>query len=252
MNASDFPYLQHDGFIAMAHRGGAGEWPENTMPAFENAVALGYRYIETDVHTTRDGALIAFHDDRLDRVSNKNGRINELALIDVRAARIDGSERVPEMAEVLQSWPQIKFNIEPKDDAAVEPLCRLIKESNAIDRVCVGSFSGARIARAREILGPQLCTSMGPYDVARLRLAALGVPVGSFDAACAQVAPTHYGIPAASKAMVEAAHDRGMQLHVWTIDDPQEMRLFIDRGVDALMTDEPAILKSVLQSRDLW
>ncbi len=93
---------------------------------------------------------------------------------------------------------------------------------------------------------------MGPSEVLRLRLASLGVPVGDFSAACAQVACRHYGIPAADALMIRAAHKRGMQHHVWTIDDDTEMERLIDLGVDGIMTDQPARLKAVLQRRGLW
>jgi len=252
MHANNFPYLDHHGFIAIAHRGGAGNWPENSMLAFESAVNLGYQYIETDAHITRDGVLLAFHDDELDRVTDKQGRIVDLNYGQVAGAKIDGREPVPRLEQVRGTWPKIKFNIDPKHDAVVDPLCDLLKRMNAVDRVCIGSFSGARLIRARRNLGPSLCTSMGPREVLRLRLASLGVPVGSFSAACAPVARRHYGIPSADSGMIRAAHKRGMQLHVWTIDDDREMERLIDLGVDGLMTDQPSRLKAVLQRRGLW
>ena len=88
---AEFAFLDHPGPIAFAHRGGAGDWPENTMPAFAGAVALGYRYVETDVHVTADGVLLAFHDDRLDRVTDRAGVVRELPWSEVRQARVDGS-----------------------------------------------------------------------------------------------------------------------------------------------------------------
>ena len=195
---------------------------------------------------------MAFHDDKLDRVTDQVGRIADLNYADVKIARIDGVEPIPRLDEVLSSWPNVKFNIDPKDDASVEPLCKMLKHINAIERVCVGSFSGKRLRTIRKTLGPTLCTSMGPMEVLRLRLGGIGTPVGYFAAACAQVATQHYGIPAADKSMIRAAHRRGLQLHVWTIDDEYEMERLIDLGVDGIMTDEPLRLKSVLQRRGLW
>ena len=252
MDANRFPYLQHEGFIAIAHRGGAGSWPENSMRAFQGAVDLGYQYIETDAHVTRDGVLLAFHDDVLDRVTDHVGRIIDIDYEQLKAARIEGVEPIPLLEEVLASWPNVKFNIDPKHDAVVEPMCRLLKRMNAASRVCVGSFSGARLNRVRQFFSGNICTSMGPSEVVRLRLATCRVPVGGFSAACAQVAQRHYGIPASSPAMIRAAHKRGIQLHVWTIDDEAEMEKLIDYGVDGLITDRPEVLKQVLQRRGLW
>ncbi|MEM7294831.1 MAG: glycerophosphodiester phosphodiesterase [Pseudomonadota bacterium] len=252
MDATDFPYLQHDGFIAIAHRGGAHQWPENSMRAFESAIDLGYQYIETDVHLTRDGVLLAFHDDVLDRVTDRKGVIAQMDFAEVNKARIDGIEPIPLMADILAAWPNVKFNIDPKSDSAVDPLCDLIAQHNAIHRVCIGSFSSTRILRARERLGPELCTSMGPREVLQLRLASVGLKVGTPRAACAQVSLRHYGIPTADRVMINTAHRFGLQHHVWTIDDRATMEKLIDRGVDAIMTDAPGVLKSVLEDRGLW
>src|SRR5450432_2302420 len=127
--------------IAFAHRGGAGDWPENTMPAFAGAVALGYRYVETDVHVTSDGVLLAFHDDHLDRVTDGTGAISDLPYAEVRTTLVDGREPIPRLDELLDAWPELRINIDAKHDEAVEPLAEVIEKANAIDRVCVASFS---------------------------------------------------------------------------------------------------------------
>ncbi|MEX0839620.1 MAG: glycerophosphodiester phosphodiesterase [Parvibaculum sp.] len=256
MRPAKYPYLEHDGLLAFAHRGGAGSWPENTMPAFQGAVDLGYRYIETDVHATRDGVLLAFHDDRLDRVTDRTGVIAEMDYADVKAARVDGREPIPLMADLLSTWPEIRINIDPKRDNAAGPLVRLLKEMKAVDRVCVNSFSGKRTAAIRAALGAGLCTGMGPLSTARLRFSSwsglLGFIWGSFDEGCAQLPLARSGIRLIDRALIDRAHELGLQVHVWTIDDPAEMRRLADLGVDGLMTDEPAVLKTVLIERGLW
>ncbi|MBX3488096.1 glycerophosphodiester phosphodiesterase [Parvibaculum sp.] len=256
MRPAKYPYLEHDGLLAFAHRGGAGSWPENTMPAFQGAVDLGYRYIETDVHATRDGVLLAFHDDKLDRVTDRTGVIAEMDYADVKQARVDGREPIPLMAELLSAWPELRINIDPKRDNAAGPLIRLLKDMKAIDRVCVTAFSGKRTAGIRAALGPRLCTGMGPMSTARLRFSSwsgpLGFVWGGFAEGCAQIPVKQHGIRLVDRALVNRAHELGLQVHVWTIDDPAEMRRLIDAGVDGLMTDEPALLKTVLIERGLW
>lgn len=247
-----FEFLDHDGVIAFAHRGGAGTWPENTMPAFQGAVDLGYRYIETDVHATADGVLVAFHDDRLDRVTDRTGLIAELPYSEVATARVDGREPIVVFADLLAAWPHLRINIDPKNDNAVEPLARLLTATNSIDRVCIGAFSDQRLDRMRELCGPTLCTAMGPRRVARLLAAAKGVGKPEFVEGAAQVPMRHAGVPIVSKSFVRGAHRLGVQVHVWTIDDPVVVNELLDIEVDGIMTDEPAVLKTTLQSRDLW
>ena len=251
-----YPYLEHDGILAFAHRGGAGNWPENTMPAFQGAVDLGYRYVETDVHATRDGVLLAFHDDQLDRVTDQVGVIAEMDFADVSRARVDGIEPIPRLEDLLHAWPDLRVNIDPKRDNAVEPLIRVLRDCGAVERVCVTSFCGARTVAAREALGPRLCTGLGPGDTARLRFSSWSGPLavlwGGFVGGCAQIPVEQKGIRLVDRALVDRAHAMGLQVHVWTIDDPVEMNRLADLGVDGLMTDQPAVLKAVLVERGLW
>jgi glycerophosphoryl diester phosphodiesterase len=249
--AADFAFLDWPQPIPFAHRGGASEVPENTMPAFEHAVRLGYRYVETDVHVTSDGVLLAFHDDVLDRVTDGSGRIDELPWSVVRDARVDGREPIPRFEELLEAWPDVRVNIDPKHDGAVDALVATIRTCNAIDRVCVGAFSDERLERVRTLL-PGVFTSLGPIATLQLGLAAQGQDVPELAAPCVQV-PTHYAdTEIVTPAFVEAAHGRGMQVHVWTIDEQDEMTRLLDLGVDGIMTDRPKVLHDVLEQRGQW
>jgi glycerophosphoryl diester phosphodiesterase len=253
---SEWPFLDSPGVLAFAHRGAhgpdAGGVVENTMAAFEAAVRLGYRYVETDVHLTADGVLVAFHDDRLDRVTDRQGKIADLPWSEVERARLAGGEGVPLFEDLLGSWPDLRVNVEPKADAAVEPLAAVVERTGSIDRVCTGSFSGRRLARLRKRLGPRLCTSLGPGGTVRLRLASIGLPTWSLGAACAQVPVRQGPVPVVDRRFVAAAHRRGLQVHVWTVDDAAEMERLLDLGVDGLMTDRPVLLKEVLTARGRW
>jgi glycerophosphoryl diester phosphodiesterase len=250
--AARFAFLDHSGVLAFAHRGGALEAPENTLAAFQYAVDLGYRYIETDVHATRDGVLIAFHDDKLDRVTNAKGRIAELDYAQVKAARIGGEHSIPLLADLLTAWPDLRINIDPKADSSVEPLIRVLKDMKAADRVCIGAFSDARIARIRNAFDGKICTSMGPRTVLRFRAASYGVPVGDFVEGALQVPVRAYGMKLVDRRFVRAANARGLQVHVWTIDEAAEMEWLISMGVHGIMTDRPRLLKEVLTNRGKW
>lgn len=226
------------------------------MEAFEAAVALGYRYLETDVHATRDGVLLAFHDDRLDRLTDRQGYIAELDYAEVSKARIGGAYAIPRFDELLASWPQARFNIDPKADRSVLPLIELLKADGAVERVCVTSFSGRRTRYAREALGPGLCTGLGPMGTMRLRFSSWAGPLrrlwGGFVEGCAQIPLEGQGIQLVDRALIDRAHEAGLQVHVWTIDDPVEMAWLLDLGVDGLMADQLDVLKMVLVERGLW
>jgi glycerophosphoryl diester phosphodiesterase len=246
-------FLDHPGPIAFAHRGGAGEVPENTMAAFDHAVSLGYRYLETDVHVTRDGVLLAFHDHVLDRVTDRRGVVAEMSWAEIRRARIAGSHEIARLDELLDAFPDRRFNIDPKHDAAVDPLVEVIRRANAIERVCVAAFSDARVARVRRMLGPTLCTGGGPRDIARLRLASAGMPLRAAAVApCVQIPPRVRRVPLADRRFVAHARRSGVAVHVWTVDDPDEMHRLLDVGVGGIMTDRPAVLRDVLIARGEW
>ncbi|MET8027331.1 glycerophosphodiester phosphodiesterase [Streptomyces avermitilis] len=247
------PYLDHPGPIAFAHRGGAADGLENTTVQFRRAVAAGYRYIETDVHTTSDGKLVAFHDPTLDRVTDGAGRIADLPWADVRHARVAGSEPVPLFEELLETFPGVRWNVDVKAEPALRPLLDLIERMNAWDRVCIGSFSEARVARAQRLAGPRLATSYGIRGVLSLRLRSWGIPAAlRRSAIAAQVPRSQSGVPVADHRFVRAAHARGLQVHVWTVNDPHQMHQLLDLGVDGIMTDHIDTLRKVLEDRGTW
>ena len=249
---SPHPYLDTSGPIPIAHRGGAGAWPENTMPAFQGAVDLGFQYVETDVHATADGILVAFHDDRLDRVTNAVGQISQLRWSDVRQALVDGKEPIPRFSDLMLSFPDLRVNIDPKANNAVEPLIRELRELDALDRVCIGAFSDARLKRIHEEFGSDVCLSMGPLEVARARLSSWHLPIKRFRARAAQVPIRQGPIPIVDSKFVSRCHQLGLAVHVWTIDKPEEMDSLLDLGVDGIMTDVPATLLEVFRRRGLW
>jgi glycerophosphoryl diester phosphodiesterase len=248
LRPAKYPFLEHAGVLAFAHRGGALEAPENTMKAFEYAVGLGYRYLETDVYATRDGVLIAFHDEKLDRVTDAKGEVEALTWAQVRRARIGGREPIPLIEDLLTRWPGVRFNIDMKHDAAVAPLIALIKRMGVEERVCIGAFSDRRIRQIHDAFDGRVCTALGPRAVMRLKARW----PARWRHGCAQVPVKHGKVTLVTRRFVKAAEKRGLQVHVWTIDDEAEMNRLIDLGVHGLMTDRPAQLKRVLTARGLW
>jgi len=250
-----YAFLDHDGPIAFAHRGGAAGGLENSMAAFSRAVEMGYRYLETDVHATADGVVLAFHDTTLDRVTDHLGRVAELAWAQVRLARIGGVEPIPRLEDLLGTWPEVRLNLDVKHPGAVGPLVRAIRRTASLDRVCVASFSEGRLAAVRRELGPGLCTSLGPRGVALLRLAASSRPAAVLarpGIPCAQVPDRVGRLRVVTPRLVELAHGRGQHVHVWTVDAARDMHRLLDLGVDGVMTDRIDTLRDVLRSRGHW
>ncbi len=247
------PYLDHPSTIPFAHRGGAADGLENTATAFRRAAGLGYRYFETDVHATADGRLVAFHDPTLDRVTDSRGRIAALPWSEVRRARVAGSEPLPLFEELLEEFPEARWNVDIKAEPALAPLVELIRRTDAWDRVCVGSFSEARVARAHRLAGPRLATSYGVRGVLALRLRSYGIPAAlRAGAVCAQVPETQSGIRVVDRRLVRTAHARELQVHVWTVNEPERMAALLDLGVDGIMTDHIETLRTVLSERGAW
>lgn len=247
------PYLDHPGPIPFAHRGGAADGLENTAFQFRQAVEAGYRYLETDVHATADGRLVAFHDATLDRVTDGAGRIADLPWADVRHARVGGKEPVPLFEELLESFPEARWNIDVKAEPALLPLLELVERTDTWDRICVGSFSEARVMRAQRLAGPRLATSYGTRGVLNLRLRSWGVPAALRDSAvAAQVPEAQSGIQVVDHRFVRAAHARGLQVHVWTVNEADRMHRLLDLGVDGIMTDHIDTLRKVMEDRGTW
>jgi glycerophosphoryl diester phosphodiesterase len=254
-----FPYLDAGRpVLAFAHRGGARhpDLPglENTLAAFTHAVGLGYTYLETDVHLTRDGVLVAFHDSLLDRVTDGAGSIEGLDSATLAEVRVAGREGVPTLSSLVRAFPQARFNIDLKSDAAVAPLAVFVREHSLDDRVLVGSFSGRRIRRFRGLAGPKVPTAASPGEVAAYAAlpATLARRLTRGAPAALQVPYRRGPLVVAARHLVRRAHAAGLHVHVWTIDDPAEMALLLDRGVDGLMTDRTDLLRDVLRRRGAW
>jgi glycerophosphoryl diester phosphodiesterase len=250
-----YAYLDGPTPLAMAHRGGAIEHVENTMPAFEASVALGYRYLETDVRVTGDGQLVVFHDATLERVTDRAGRVDQLPWAEVSQARIGGREPILTLEELLTAWPDVRFNIDIKAPGVIAPLAHAVRRLKVEHRICLASFSDARVAAARRVFGPDVCTALGPRGVAALRLSSYSPRAAGLvriQAGCAQVPLQLGGRAVVDERFLAAAHARGLQVHVWTVNDEADCGALLDLGVDGVMTDRPAMLRAVLEERGQW
>lgn len=242
---------------AFAHRGWhiddlAGM--ENSLPAFRRAWSEGFHYLETDVQVTSDGVVVVHHDPTLDRSTDSAGVISELPWSQVRQARINGVEPVSRLEDVLEELPGAYFNIDVKTDAAVEPFVDVVNRTGTVDRVAAASFSSGRLARIRKLLGDRIAMAMGPASTAAIWLNArspVRLPL-RIKGNMAQVPLIYKGIPVIRKEFVESAHRSDVEVHVWTIDDAEQMQGLLGIGVDGLVTDRPDTLRQVLQERGVW
>lgn len=263
------PYFQTHGIACFAHRGGAALWPENTLESFRGGLAAGCAWIETDVHMTRDGQIVTFHDHELSRTTNGRGRVWELTLAELR--RLDAGHNfttdgrsfpyrnkgitVPTLAEVIELDPAARINVEIKQarPSMTAALWRFIDERGLHDRLLVAGEDVDVVREFRNLARGTVATSAGKREAFAFWLAARAgladrLPI-EYDAL--QVPIRYGGLEVVTPAFVEAAHRRGLAVHVWTIDALAQMRWLIDVGVDGIMTDHPGRLTELIRERGL-
>jgi glycerophosphoryl diester phosphodiesterase len=197
---------------------------------------------------------VVFHDPTLERLTGERGRMTALRWADLASVRVGGAAAVPRLDEVLAAWPDVRFNIDVKASPGIVPTLAAVDRTGAHDRVLLASFSDARLARMRALAGPRVASSLGMRGVARLRMASLaGRPIPLPESVVAAQVPVRYGrVPVVDRRFVDYAHQLGLHVHVWTIDEPDEMRHLLDLGVDGIMTDHVEVLRDVYLSRGLW
>lgn len=236
-------------FRAYAHRGGAGENAENSPTAFAHAVALGYRYLETDVRPSRDGVAVLHHDARLDRTTDGSGLVRGHTWGQLRHVRLaDGSPPL-RLEELLEAYPHAVINVDVKEAGSVSAVMAAVNRSRAWDRVCLTSFSGRRLRRTRRLAPPGTASSAHPAEVAAFQLA---LPRRGDSVRRIQVPPSVAGRTLVDARFVRRAHERGLAVDIWTIDDRAQMEALLELGVDGLMTDRPSLLREVLLARGMW
>lgn len=274
LTPSPRPFLQGPLPIAFAHRGGSQLWPENTMLSFEGAVGLGCRYLETDVHLSKDGVLVTIHDATVDRTTDGSGLVRALLLAELK--RLDAGYRfspdgggtypfrgegatIPTLAEVVEAFPRVSLNVDLKrhDVAMVEAMAAFIEERGLHDRLLIASFADGIIKAFRLRTAGRVTTAAAGWETRRFWLASRlglsglirGRQVGRYSAPAydaLQVPPTMGRLTVVDRRLLAAAHRRGLQVHVWTVDEAAEMRRLLALGVDGIMSDRPDLLLEVL------
>ena len=245
--------------LLIAHRGGSALVPENTLIAFERALSWwGADILELDIQPTADGEVVVFHDATLDRTTDGAGPVAARPLADIQALDAgycftpDGLDfpfrgrgiRVPTLAEVLDAFPGVRINIEIKDGRAQEGVWETVRLAGATDRVLIAAGSVRNRAR---LAGYPVAVSAGREEITPF-VGQLRLPFRPYtpDVDALQIPDRWKGRAVLSPALVELAHSRNIPVHVWTIDDPVQMRTFLRWGVDGIVTDRPDLLARIL------
>ncbi len=235
------------------------------MEAFSRSVAMGYRWIETDLRLTADGTVVCLHDPTLERTTDGGGEVAERSWREVR--ELDAGYnyhphrdfpyrgrgvRIPSLEEAARSFPDLCMVLELKADHTEEPLVKLIHRLGMEERVIVASFSDARLARFRELSRGAVATSSGEVEAARLVKAAWRGRTERSEHVALQI-PVRSGVlPLLTRRTVRAYHRMGLEVHVWTVNHPARMRRLLNRGVDGIITDRPDLAREVFRKRGIW
>lgn len=240
--------------LAIAHRGGAGLAPENTLAAFGRAYALGLRYLETDVRTTADGVCVLFHDARTVRVTGVRGRIAEQPWSAVRRLLVHGREPIPRLEDVLDAFPDARLAIDLKDPRGIDRVADVLRGRRAADRVCLAGTGDAWLAAAARELRHPVARAMGWQSTARLVAAARfgHRPRGVVPAPFVHVPLRLYGCPVFADRLTTMAAELGARVVVWTVNRAAVMHRLLDAGVAGIVTDRPDLLRDVLLARGSW
>jgi len=255
--------------LLMAHRGGEGVWPSNTLYAFQQAAALGADVLELDIHATRDGALVVRHDPFVESTTDGQGFIRDLRLDEIKRLDAgytwsgDGGKTfpfrglgitIPTLEEVLQAFPndQLNIDIKPDDPAVVKPFVDMLARYDRVAQVMVGSFHDGQLNLFRQLC-PEAATAAGVRETLSLFLLNK-IGLGGLYRSKAQAfqIPEYQGrLRVVTPGFIRAAHAHGMQVHIWTVDAEEDMRRLINWGVDGIITNYPGRLRGVFESGNL-
>ena len=258
--------------LVIAHQGGDGIWPGDTLYAFEKAVEIGADVLEMDAHITRDGAIVLMHDEEVDRTTDGTGLIENLTLDELKQLDAayqwsnDGSKtfpyrgqdiQVPTLEELFQKFPQMHYVIEIKltQNPIDQPLCDLIRRYDMHEKVMVASFHDEAMQNFREIC-PEIATSASRTEVRNFVLLGKVFLSGFIAPKYQSIQPPYdpkesLNIPIMTERFIRESHAKNIRVEPWTVDDPALMKQYIEWGVDGIMTDRPDLMIEVLQEMGL-
>ena len=261
-------YLYYSGILkyplVIAHQGGDGLWPGNTLFAYQNAAKLGVDVLEMDIHITKDGKLVLMHDETVDRTTDGTGEIESMTLAELKQLDAGYSWTPDEgktfpfrgqgitmttLEEVFQTFPEKLMTIEIKKSNAsmIKPFCDLIRQYNMQDKVLAASFYDDKMKEFRNEC-PEVATSSAKNETTVFVLSSKAFLAGFYspDFASLQVPEESGGITVMTESFVKAAHSRGLAVEVWTINDTEVMQKLINWGVDGIITDRPDLMMELL------
>lgn len=254
-------YLGLDGPFVMAHRGGGKEAPENSHQAIAHSANCGIIVVESDVHATKDGVAILMHDPTVNRTTNSRGSVCDYTWQEIQQMHDLSGDCPVRLVDALEEFPNLRFNIDIKADDTLEPFIKIMAaRPQDQKRMCVASFSTRRLRKVRKAL-PNMTFSMGGTEIVRYVLASYlpldwgekilkHLPGPAQNCVCVQIPDRFKGIyPVATKRVIELAHRRGQQVHVWTVNDLRRAKRLLNRPVEAIITDIP---KRTLLALERW
>ncbi|WP_207456970.1 glycerophosphodiester phosphodiesterase family protein [Herbiconiux sp. SYSU D00978] len=246
------PFLSGPLPRVLAHRGLATSAPENTLAAFQAAVDAGVTIVETDVHATKDGVVVVAHDPDLQRVAGRALTIEDLTLVELQAVDLGQGQTFPTLAEVLAAFPGIRFNIDVKSAAAARLVGDVVHRADAAERVLLTSFSERRRRRALRDAPGVATSASAPLFAVALFAVVLGLtPLARLAlrrVQAVQIPPRAAGIDTAAPRVLRGLHRAGVEVHIWTVNDPRDMRRLLDAGVDGLVTDRADLALEVVRT----
>ena len=234
-------------FTPIAHRGGTEVAFENTYEAFADAYSLGYRWLETDVQISKDGVLYAIHDNNLKRVVGINTKIDQLNSEDLDQILISRKHKIPRIDLLLRNFRDVTFNLDAKNINAAKALVKLLNTDKSLQNLCLSSFSHKTINYIREFLKRDLPTSFSQWEVFWLVLDIKFNKEAKYNASYLQIPKSYLGYKLVSKRLLDYCKKNGIKVHVWTINERNEMKNLIGIGVDGIMTDNCRTLLDVVR-----
>ena len=245
-------FIRSTNIVPIAHRGASLLASENSFESFRKAFDLGYRVIETDIHSSKDGTAYIFHDITLERLTGENLKISDLKDVDIDSLKINNSSVIPRLSNVFEEFPEGLFNLDAKTWKSTMPIVETIKNMGCRSRVCIGSFNDWRINAIIKELGLETCHSMGTSNVIKFYLGAQLGTEQHFTSQCIQLPIKMFGISLTTRQVLSYARKLGIKIHFWTVNNPVVMQNLLELNVDGIMTDDCALLKTIMEEKHKW